>query len=81
MMQSDGMHLDLASWYKAQAVMAAWVKGGLCCIRVYDTLSYVCWLHVFESVLQGTIYWSISQQQKVANTLHYFQNCAQYQIW
>ncbi len=28
MMQSDGMHLDLASCNKAQAVMAAWGKGG-----------------------------------------------------
>ena len=83
MMQSDGTHLDSASYDVAHAVMAS--RGvrvaSLCCIRVYDTLSYICWLHASEAVLQGTIQLSISQHQTLANTMHYFQTYDQDQVW
>ena len=47
---------------------------------VYDTLCYVSWLHASKAVLQGTIQWSSNEQQKVANTLHYFQTHSQDQV-
>jgi hypothetical protein len=74
-MWSDGTHLDSAG-RKAQVVMAAWGKGGSCAavgsMTPYDTS--VCFMHLRLSCREP--FSGISEQHKVANTLHYFQTYA-----